>query len=63
VLIGSKEELLTWTLGVTRFQGQFQTQWNELSAASIIVSLPVVILFVYTSRYLVSGLTLGGVKG
>jgi len=63
VLIGSKEELLTWTLGVTRFQGQFQTQWNELSAASIIVSLPVVVLFVYTSRYLVSGLTLGGVKG
>jgi len=63
VLIGSSEELLTWTLGVTRFQGQFQTQWNELSAASIIVSLPVVILFVYTSRYLVSGLTLGGVKG
>lgn len=63
VLIGSKEELLTWTLGVARFQGQFQTQWNELSAASIIVSLPVVILFVYTSRYLVSGLTLGGVKG
>ncbi len=63
VLIGSKEELLTWTLGVTRFQGQFQTQWNELSAAAIIVSLPVVILFVYTSKYLVSGLTLGGVKG
>jgi len=63
VLIGSSEELLTWTLGVTRFQGQFQTQWNELSAASIIVSLPVVVLFVYTSRYLVSGLTLGGVKG
>jgi arabinogalactan oligomer/maltooligosaccharide transport system permease protein len=63
VLIGSKEELLTWTLGVARFQGQFQTQWNELSAAAIIVSLPVVILFVYTSKYLVSGLTLGGVKG
>ena len=63
VLIGSSEELLTWTLGLQRFQQQFQTQWADLSAASIIVSVPIVILFVYISKYLVSGLTLGGVKG
>ena len=63
VLIGSNESLLTWPLGLARFQGQFQTEWADLSAASIIVSLPVVILFIYTSKYLVSGLTLGGVKG
>jgi len=63
VLIGSKEALLTWPLGITRFQQQFQTQWAELAAASIIVAVPVVILFVYSSKYLVSGLTLGGVKG
>ena len=55
--------LLTWTLGLQRFQAQFQTQWADLSAASIIVSIPIVILFVYISKYLVSGLTLGGVKG
>jgi arabinogalactan oligomer/maltooligosaccharide transport system permease protein len=63
VLIGSREDLLTWTLGLQRFQQQFQTQWADLSAASIIVSVPIVILFVYISKYLVSGLTLGGVKG
>jgi arabinogalactan oligomer / maltooligosaccharide transport system permease protein len=63
VLIGSSEELLTWTLGIQRFQQQFQTQWADLSASSIIVSVPIVILFVYVSKYLVSGLTLGGVKG
>jgi len=63
VLIGSSESLLTWTLGIQRFQAQFQTQWADLSASSIIVSVPIVILFVYVSKYLVSGLTLGGVKG
>ena len=63
VLIGGREELLTWTLGLQRFQAQFQTQWADLSAASIIVSIPIVILFVYISKYLVSGLTLGGIKG
>ncbi len=62
-LIGASEELLTWPLGIQRFQQQFQTQWADLSAASIIVSVPIVILFVYISKYLVSGLTLGGVKG
>lgn len=63
VLVGSREELLTWPLGITRFQSQFTTQWAQLSAASILVAVPVVILFVYSSKYLVSGLTLGGVKG
>jgi arabinogalactan oligomer / maltooligosaccharide transport system permease protein len=63
VLIGSREDLLTWALGVQRFQQQFQTQWADLAAASILISVPVVILFVYSSKYLVSGLTLGGVKG
>ncbi len=63
VIIGSKEALLTWPLGLQRFQAQFQTEWAQLSAASILIALPVVFLFVYTSKYLVSGLTLGGVKG
>jgi arabinogalactan oligomer / maltooligosaccharide transport system permease protein len=63
LIIGSSESLLTWPLGIQRFQAQFQTQWADLSAASIIVSVPIVFLFVYISKYLVSGLTLGGVKG
>ena len=63
VIIGANESLLTWPLGIQRFQQQFQTQWADLSASAIIVSVPIVILFVYVSKYLVSGLTLGGVKG
>ena len=63
LLVGGKENLLTWALGIQRFQAQFQTQWADLAAASIMISVPVVILFVYSSKYLVSGLTLGGVKG
>ena len=59
----SKEELLTWPLGLQRFQAQFQTQWNELAAASILISIPVVLLFLYSSKWLVSGVTAGGVKG
>lgn len=59
----SDEKLLTWTLGLQRFQAQFQTQWNDLAAASIFISVPVVALFLYSSKWLISGVTAGGVKG
>lgn len=63
VLIGSQTDLFTWPLGILRFQAQFQTQWGDLAAASVLVSIPVVALFLYSSKWLISGVTLGGVKG
>ena len=63
VMLGSQEYLLTWPLGLQRLQGQYQTQWGQFSAGSIMVMVPVIILFLYSSKYLISGLTLGGVKG
>jgi arabinogalactan oligomer/maltooligosaccharide transport system permease protein len=63
VVLGAQEELLTWPLGLQRLQGQFQTQWGQFSAASIMVTIPTMLLFLYSSKWLISGLTLGGVKG
>jgi len=63
VMLGSQENLLTWTLGIQRLQGQFQTQWGQFSAASILVMIPVVALFLYSAKWLISGLTMGSVKG
>jgi arabinogalactan oligomer/maltooligosaccharide transport system permease protein len=63
VLIGSQTGLFTWPLGILRFQAQFQTQWGDLAAASVLVSVPIVALFLYSSKWLISGVTLGGVKG
>ncbi|MEN6409395.1 MAG: sugar ABC transporter permease [Anaerolineaceae bacterium] len=63
VMLGSQEKLLTWPLGLQRLQGQFQTQWGQYSAASVMVMIPVMALFLYSSKYLISGLTIGSVKG
>jgi arabinogalactan oligomer/maltooligosaccharide transport system permease protein len=63
VLIGSQADLFTWPLGILRFQAQFQTQWGDLAAASVLVSIPIVALFLYSSKWLINGVTLGGVKG
>ncbi len=55
-------ELFTLPLGLKSFQSSMSTQWGLYAAASLLVSIPVVILFMLLSRYLVSGLTLGSVK-
>ncbi len=56
-------ELYTLPLGLKMFQASMQTQWGLYAAGSLLVSVPVVILFLLLSRYLISGLTLGAVKG
>jgi multiple sugar transport system permease protein len=45
------------------FIGEFQTSWPSLMAASLIVSLPVVVMFVLLQRYIVAGISAGAVKG
>ena len=56
------EAMFTLPLGIKGFQASLSSQWGLYAAASLLVSVPVVVLFLSLSRYLVSGLTLGSVK-
>ncbi len=55
--------LYTLPLGLESLASTFQTEWANYAAGSLMVAVPVVVLFLALSRYLVEGLTLGGVKG
>jgi arabinogalactan oligomer/maltooligosaccharide transport system permease protein len=55
--------LFTLPLGLKQFESSMSTQWGLYAAGSLIVSVPAVALFLFLSRWLVSGLTLGSVKG
>lgn len=46
-----------------RYAGNYQSQYNEMMAASLIASAPVIVLFVALQRHVIGGLTLGAVKG
>ncbi len=56
-------DLFTLPLGLKMFQGSMTTQWGLYAAGALLVSVPVVLLFLVLSRYLIGGLTLGAVKG
>lgn len=56
-------KLYTLPLGLKSFQSNLTTEWGLYAAAALVVSIPVVILFIILSKWLVSGLTLGSVKG
>jgi multiple sugar transport system permease protein len=43
--------------------GEFQLPWGMLAAGGVISIIPVVVLFAFIQRVLVSGLTTGAVKG
>jgi arabinogalactan oligomer/maltooligosaccharide transport system permease protein len=55
--------LFTLPVGLKGFQASLATQWGLYAAGSLLVSIPVIALFLILSRYLISGLTLGAVKG
>jgi raffinose/stachyose/melibiose transport system permease protein len=51
------------TRGMIVFQGVYGSNWPTLAAAVLIMTLPMLVLFLVLQRYIVSGLTAGAVKG
>lgn len=62
-IVISSLDRYTLPLGLESLAGTFQTEWANYAAGSLMVCVPVMVLFVVLNRYLVSGLSLGGVKG
>jgi len=59
----AREDTYTLPVVLQRFVGEHATAWGLFAAGSVIVSLPVMLIFYFVQRHLVSGLTAGSVKG
>ncbi|MCF7797478.1 MAG: sugar ABC transporter permease [Candidatus Marinimicrobia bacterium] len=57
------ENMFTLPVGIKNFQANMTTEWGLYAASALVVSIPAVALFLFLTRYLVGGLTLGSVKG
>lgn len=64
VLGQGSPENFTLSVGLFRYLGdQFNQRWGPFAAGSVLAGIPVVFLFLFLQRYIVSGLTQGAVKG
>lgn len=59
----NKEEMYTMPVGLRFFVGGYSQQWGYFAAGSIVAAIPIMVLFMFLQKYLVSGLTAGAVKG
>jgi arabinogalactan oligomer/maltooligosaccharide transport system permease protein len=60
----SKPESLTLAVGLQQFiSDPFSRDWSMFTAGAVLSAIPVVALFMYLQRYIVSGLLGGAVKG
>jgi multiple sugar transport system permease protein len=64
-LLYTSDEPSNWTVavGLASFRGLHHVQWNLVMAATVLVMLPVVVLFFFAQKAFVEGVTLTGVKG
>ncbi len=63
LVIAKEEQMKTLQLGLSTFNQEFGTRWAEMMAASVMATVPVLLLFLFFQRFLVQGLATTGLKG
>ncbi|MGN8844987.1 carbohydrate ABC transporter permease [Niallia sp. HCP3S3_B10] len=63
LILTNSETMRTLPVGIAELNGYYKILWNDLMAASVISSLPLIILFIFFQKYFISSLTSGSVKG
>lgn len=62
LVMTDRRELQTVQLALSNFRGQYFTEWSLLMAATITISLPVAIVFLFAQKYIVQGIASTGLK-
>jgi multiple sugar transport system permease protein/raffinose/stachyose/melibiose transport system permease protein len=63
LVFAQDQSVKTLPIGLAEFSTEFNTDWGGVMAASMVMTLPVVILFLAFQRLFVGGLTAGATKG
>jgi raffinose/stachyose/melibiose transport system permease protein len=59
----TSEKYFPITRGLIVFQGVYGSDWPTLAAAVLMLTVPMLVLFLFLQKYIISGLTAGAVKG
>ena len=59
----NRPELYTMALGLATFKDDFDQQWSLWMAGSVVMTVPMIVLFFLAQRYFIEGVTTTGLKG
>lgn len=62
LLVTSTDDMRTIQLGLTVFVQQYSTQWGQLMAATVVATLPMIVVFGFAQRLLVRSIAFTGIK-
>ncbi|MED4877238.1 carbohydrate ABC transporter permease [Anoxybacillus geothermalis] len=62
LIILSDPQLFTLPLGLNSFKGQYISYWNYIMAASMVFTLPVLVIYAFFNRYFIKGISFTGGK-
>ncbi len=62
-VLTTSDKARTLPIGLTEFSSMFEVDWGSTMAAATLISIPVIIVFLWLQKYLVQGLAQGSVKG
>jgi multiple sugar transport system permease protein len=63
VVLTTSDTVKPVTAGLANLLGQYVSAWNIVSAATMVVAIPPVVMFFLMQRHFIAGLTIGAVKG
>lgn len=63
LIVTTSTDMRTVQLGLAVFQGQYGTFWTLLMAATVLVTLPAIVAFLFAQRRFIEGITSSGLKG
>ncbi len=63
LLFLQKTEMKTLVVQLNSFFGQYFNNWSPVFAAILLIVLPVILIYIFAQRYIIKGITAGGLKG
>lgn len=63
LIVTSKNEMRTVELGIAMFSSIYGTNWPYQMAAAVVVLVPILVVFFFTQKYFIEGISLTGLKG
>jgi len=62
LMLMSDKAMFTLSVGLNTFKGQYISFWNYIMAASIIMTIPALLIYIFFNRFFVKGITFTGTK-